>query len=52
MYLHGTNDSNKHRSGGCISLGIAIDKFIETGFITGTVPVIVNTETVYQDWMN
>lgn len=50
MYLHGTTDPTKHRSGGCISLGLAIDKFIETGFITGTVPVIVNTDTVYQDW--
>ncbi|MBO4480563.1 MAG: DUF2778 domain-containing protein [Alphaproteobacteria bacterium] len=51
LYLHGTTDPNKHRSGGCISLGIAIDKFIETGFITGVVPLIVNTGTVYQDWL-
>ena len=50
MYIHGTTDPNKHRSGGCISLGIAVDKFIDTGFIQGVVPVIVNTGVVYQDW--
>ncbi len=29
MYLHGTSDTTKQRSGGCISLGVAIDDFIE-----------------------
>lgn len=29
MYFHGTSDENKRRSGGCISLGVAIDDFIE-----------------------
>ena len=50
MYIHGTSDPDKHRSGGCISLGIAVDRFIKTGFIKGIVPVIVNTDVVYQDW--
>lgn len=50
MYLHGTTDPNKHRSGGCISLGLAIDEFVETNFIDGTIPIIVNVDTVYQDW--
>lgn len=50
MYLHGTTDPNKHRSGGCISLGLAIDEFVETDFIDGTIPIIVNVDTVYQDW--
>jgi hypothetical protein len=50
MYLHGTTDPNKHRSGGCISLGLAIDEFIKTGFIDGTIPIIVNVDKVYQDW--
>ncbi len=52
MYLHGTTDPNKHRSGGCISLGLAIDEFIQTNFIDGTIPIIVNVDTVYQDWNN
>lgn len=30
MYFHGTNDANKKRSGGCISLGVAIDDFIQS----------------------
>lgn len=29
MYFHGTSDAQKKRSGGCISLGLAIDDFIE-----------------------
>ncbi|MBP5485798.1 MAG: DUF2778 domain-containing protein [Alphaproteobacteria bacterium] len=52
MYLHGTTDPNKHRSGGCISLGLAIDEFVETNFIDSTIPIIVDVDTVYQDWNN
>ena len=29
MYLHGTHDPDKRRSGGCISLGINIDSFVD-----------------------
>lgn len=29
LYIHGTSDAQKKRSGGCISLGLAIDDFIE-----------------------
>lgn len=30
MYLHGTSDPDKRRSGGCISLGVEIDDFVES----------------------
>ncbi|MBE6460164.1 MAG: DUF2778 domain-containing protein [Alphaproteobacteria bacterium] len=30
MYLHGTADKDKRRSGGCISLGVWIDEFINS----------------------
>ncbi len=32
MYLHGTSDPSKKRSGGCISLGISIDEFVNTPY--------------------
>ena len=30
FYLHGTSNANKFRSGGCISLGVQIEEFIES----------------------
>lgn len=30
FYLHGTSDAHKQRSGGCISLGVQIEEFIES----------------------
>ncbi|MBQ5700080.1 MAG: DUF2778 domain-containing protein [Alphaproteobacteria bacterium] len=42
MYLHGTSNSDKQQSAGCISLGTNIDDFVDTGFISGSIPVIVN----------
>ncbi len=50
MYLHGTTNPGKHRTIGCISLGISIGDFIETHFIEDDIPIIVNVDTVYQDW--
>ena len=41
MYLHGTSDPDKHRSAGCISLGLKIGEFIDTGWIDTDVPIIV-----------
>lgn len=32
MYLHGTTDKNKRQSGGCISLGVNIDEFVDDFF--------------------
>ena len=37
MYLHGTSDATKRRSGGCVSLGIAIDEFIESDWFQNKV---------------
>lgn len=34
MYFHGTSDASKKRSGGCISLGVAIDDFINGDWFT------------------
>lgn len=41
MYLHGTSDPNKHRSAGCISLGLKVGEFVDTNWINGDVPIIV-----------
>ena len=32
MYLHGTDDPGKKRSGGCISLGLSIDEFVKSEY--------------------
>lgn len=32
MYLHGTSKAEKKRSGGCISLGLSIDEFVNTPY--------------------
>lgn len=41
VYLHGTSDPNKHRSAGCISLGLKIGEFVDTGWLDSDIPVIV-----------
>lgn len=44
FYLHGTTNPDKRQSGGCISLGVAIDELVETDWFTDEeyIPVIVN----------
>ena len=51
MYIHGTSTEGKTESAGCISLGMSITDFINQNFITGTVPVVVNIGTVYENWL-
>lgn len=41
MYLHGTSDSSKMQSAGCISLGTNIEEFVGTGWLKGEIPVYV-----------
>ncbi|MDW2994474.1 MAG: DUF2778 domain-containing protein [Alphaproteobacteria bacterium] len=46
FYFHGTSDPNKRRSGGCLSLGVYIDDFIDGDWFQNNVNdlmIIVNT---------
>lgn len=46
FYFHGTSDPNKRHSGGCLSLGIYIDDFIESDWFqnrAGDLMIIVNS---------
>ena len=44
FYLHGTEIKDKRRSGGCISLGVAVDELVETDWFGAEeyIPVVVD----------
>lgn len=48
MYLHGTTDKNKRQSGGCISLGVNIDEFVDDFFMNSgrDLVIIVNKVSI------
>lgn len=53
FYLHGNTDTNKHSSGGCISLGTNIAEFIDNFFNFQNQDLIVIVDTVpnvEQEW--
>ena len=45
LYLHGTEEPDKRRSGGCISLGTHIDEFVETPWFQNQKYILVITKT-------
>ena len=46
FYLHGTSDETKMSSGGCISMGVNVDKLVESEWFKSAdyIPVIVNIQ--------
>ncbi len=46
MYLHGTTDRCKRRSGGCVSMGVAIEDFVKRNFIQNRRDMIIIIEKV------